>query len=241
VFNAAVGDELHDREPFAKETTQLPHWVVINDQHRIDETEWQTLTRRDGVAGVTFMRLAPQRGSGLEFRTTFYVRATMIRDAGGRFAVPDQMTERTARTIARRMSRWRPDTSARAKAAERSGQVDLFDIVGVGDAAHVDAERLWASTRSGPPYEDNPWGEQWLRIPVGRDEFGNPVYIDFKETHEGGMGHHMVLVGTTGAGKSEFWTTLVLSACLTHSPESLISREPRRRNRLSVCRMWLRR
>ena len=40
----------------------MPHWLVINDQRRIDEAEWQTLTRRDGVAGVTFVRLAPEEG-----------------------------------------------------------------------------------------------------------------------------------------------------------------------------------
>ncbi|KMV22061.1 FtsK/SpoIIIE domain-containing protein [Mycobacterium heckeshornense] len=220
-FNAAVGDELHEREAFSKETTQMPHWVVVNDQRRIDEAEWQTLTRRDGVAGVTFIRVAEEKGTGLEFRSTYYVSPTLIRDAGGRFAVPDQMSELMARTIARRMSRWRPDTTTRTTVAENSGLVDLFEILGIEDPARLDVERLWAPTRSGPPFEENPWGERWLKIPVGRDEFGNPMYVDFKDTHEGGMGYHMVLVGTTGSGKSEFWTTLVLSACLTHSPESL--------------------
>lgn len=67
------------------------------------------------------------------------------------------------------------------------------------------------------------WGERFLRFPVGRDmQTGKPVELDFKETHEfEGMGHHMVIVGTTGSGKSEFLKTLVTSACLTHSPEAL--------------------
>ena len=220
-FNAAVGDELHERGVFAKESSQMPHWLVINDQRRIDEAEWQTLTRRDGVAGVTFMRMAEARGSGLEFRSTYVVSPQLIRDGNGRFAVPDQINERTARTIARRMARWRPDASTRTSVADDTGVVVLAEILGIEDYANLDVERLWAPTRSGPPFQKNPWGERWLKIPYGRDEFGNPVYIDFKETHEGGMGHHMVLVGTTGSGKSEFWTTLILSACLTHSPESL--------------------
>ena len=220
-FNAAVGDELHEREKHAKESSQMPHWLVINDQRRIDEAEWQTLTRRDGVAGVTFMRLAPEKGAGLEFASTYYVNPELISDSSGRFAVPDQINEQTARTIARRMARWRPDAAARSAAVEDGGAVDLFQMLGIVDPAHLDVERLWAPTRSGPPFEENAWGERWLKIPYGRDEFGNTVYIDFKEPHEGGMGHHMVLVGTTGAGKSEFWTTLILAACLTHSPESL--------------------
>ena len=220
-FNAAVGDELHEREKHAKESSQMPHWLVINDQRRIDEAEWQTLTRRDGVAGVTFMRLAPEKGAGLEFGSTYYVNPELISDSSGRFAVPDQINEQTARTIARRMARWRPDATARSAAVEDGGAVDLFQMLGIVDPAHLDVERLWAPTRSGPPFEENVWGERWLKLPYGRDEFGNTVYLDFKEPHEGGMGHHMVLVGTTGAGKSEFWTTLILAACLTHSPESL--------------------
>ncbi|WP_217809332.1 type VII secretion protein EccCb [Mycobacterium simiae] len=46
--------------------------------------------------------------------------------------------------------------------------------------------------------------------------------LDLKETHEfEGMGHHVVVVGTTGSGKSVFLTALITSACLTHSPDSL--------------------
>jgi S-DNA-T family DNA segregation ATPase FtsK/SpoIIIE len=36
------------------------------------------------------------------------------------------------------------------------------------------------------------------------------------------MGHHMVIAGTTGSGKSSFLTTLILSGALTHSPETLV-------------------
>jgi S-DNA-T family DNA segregation ATPase FtsK/SpoIIIE len=221
-FNAVMGDELHDRGGFTKPSTQMPHWLVINDQKRLDETYWQTLTRLDGVAGVTFIRLAAERGTtGLEFRSTYRVSPRMIRDASGPFAVPDQMNVRTARTIARRMAGWRPDAATETVVADEGGAVKLDEMLGITDFANLDTERLWAPTRSGPPFEESPWGDRWLRIPYGRDELGNEVYIDFKEPHEGGMGHHMALVGTTGSGKSEFWCTLLLSACLTHSPESL--------------------
>ena len=149
-FPAAVGDELHERGVFAKESSQMPHWLVINDQRRI-EAEWQTLTRRDGVAGVTFMRMAEARGSGLEFRSTYVVSPQLIRDGNGRFAVPDQINERTARTIARRMARWRPDASTRTSVADDTGVV-VWEILGIEDYANLDVERLWAPTRSGPPF-----------------------------------------------------------------------------------------
>ncbi|GAQ32802.1 type VII secretion protein EccCb [Mycobacterium pseudoshottsii JCM 15466] len=62
-----------------------------------------------------------------------------------------------------------------------------------------------------------------MRFPIGIDpRNGQPVALDLKETHEfDGMGHHVVVVGTTGSGKSVFLTTLITSACLTHSPDSL--------------------
>ncbi|WP_131807604.1 FtsK/SpoIIIE domain-containing protein [Mycolicibacterium wolinskyi] len=221
-FNAAMGEELHNqREKFAKDSTMMPHWLVINDLKSIDQGEWQTVTRADGVAGVTFVRLAAERGEGLEFRATYVVSPELIRYGDSRFAVPDQMSERTARTIARRMARWRPDATVRTTVEETAKTLGLGELLGVEDFARLDTQRLWSPTRSGPRFEDSPWGDQWLRFPIGRDDFGNVVAIDMKEDSDGGDGTALVLVGTTGSGKSEFWTTLILSACLTHSPEML--------------------
>lgn len=223
-MDAAVGAELHqERKSFGeKGGGEVPHWLVINDQSRVS-TEWQTLTRKSGVAGVTFVRLAAEPGSGVGFDngTTIFVGHDMARTKTGPLAVPDQLDEATARAIVRKMARFHPDSQDGITQTDRPKVVDLFDILGLDDAANVDVDRTWAATRSGPPWEENPWGADWLRIPIGVDENGAPVAVDFKETHEGGMGHHMVLVGTTGSGKSQFWTTLVLSAALTHSPESL--------------------
>jgi S-DNA-T family DNA segregation ATPase FtsK/SpoIIIE len=223
-MDAAVGAELHqERKGFGEKSgSAFPHWLVINDQSLVS-TEWQTLTRKGGVAGVTFVRLAAELGSGVGFEngTTLFVTASMVRTQTGPLAVPDQLDEVSARAIARRVARFHPDSQDAVGLIDRPRFVDLFDILGLGDAAAIDVDRAWAATRSGPPWEENPWGTDWLRIPIGLDENGGTVAVDFKETHEGGMGHHMVLVGTTGSGKSQFWTTLVLSAALTHSPESL--------------------
>jgi type VII secretion protein EccCb len=141
---------------------------------------------------------------------------------GARFAVADLLDEASARVIARKLSRFRPDAGSGGPAlSARPETVDLFEILRIADPGDLDVNRLWAPTRSGPPFEKNPWGKDWTRIPIGVDENGATVVVDFKETHEGGMGNAMVLVGTTGSGKSEFFTTLILSACMTHSPESL--------------------
>lgn len=222
-FNGAMVQDLHaSREPFRKnDSSTMPHWLVINDLPRMDEGEWQTITRADGVAGVTFVRLAAERGSGMEFRNTFVVSPDLIEHNGARFAVPDQLEERTARTIARRMSQYRPDASSRTVVDSSSTTVRLTDLLGIEDFAQLDTTTLYAKTRLGPPFEKSAWGQDWLRFPIARDSFGNPVYIDLKEDADGGMGSSMTVIGTSGSGKSEFWTTLLLSAALTHSPEQL--------------------
>lgn len=159
---------------------------------------------------------------------TMFVSENEVRDAAGFFAVPDRMDEASAAAFARKMARFHADEQLSGPASERASKVvDLCEMLGHPDAANIDLERAWAATRSGPPFADDDgmyhWGEQWLRFVVGRDpQTGRNVAVDFKETHEfEGMGHHMVLVGTTGSGKSQFLTTLITSACLTHSPEML--------------------
>ena len=224
-MDAAVGMELHqERKGFGQaEGAVLPHWLVFNDQARVG-AEWETLTRKGGVAGVTFVRLVPETGSGVGFSpdTTLFVTSSEIRDRHGKMAVPDRLEESCARAIARKMARYRPQGPVGANTTTtRPDMIDLFDILDIADAADVDVDRTWAATRSGPPYEDNSWGADWLKVTIGAEDGGAPMVLDFKETHEGGMGHHMILVGTTGAGKSSLLTTLILSAALTHSPETL--------------------
>jgi len=63
-MDAAVGRELHDvRENFGRATDTRPHWLVINDQARLD-SEWDVITRKGsgGVAGVTFVRVVVREG-----------------------------------------------------------------------------------------------------------------------------------------------------------------------------------
>ncbi|MGA8427233.1 MAG: type VII secretion protein EccCb, partial [Candidatus Dormiibacterota bacterium] len=60
-----------------------------------------------------------------------------------------------------------------------------------------------------------------LRVPIGIDEDGDLVELDIKESAQGGMGPHGVLIGATGSGKSELLRTLVLAMATTHSSETL--------------------
>lgn len=63
--------------------------------------------------------------------------------------------------------------------------------------------------------------DSFLRVPIGVDPEMRPVQLDLRESALNGMGPHGLLVGATGAGKSELLRTLVCALALTHSPEAL--------------------
>ncbi|VBA32431.1 ESX-5 secretion system protein EccC5 [Mycobacterium persicum] len=159
---------------------------------------------------------------------TLHVKRDGAYDEAGFFAVPDCLDTASAVAFARKMARYHADSRVmQATATAASKVVDLYEILGHPDAGNIDVTEAWAATRSGPPWPDDNgdlhWGREWLRFPVGVDpRNGQTVALDLKEAHEfDGMGHHVVVVGTTGSGKSVFLTTLITSACLTHSPDSL--------------------
>jgi type VII secretion protein EccCb len=159
---------------------------------------------------------------------TLHIRRNGAYDESGFFAVPDTFDTRAAVAFARKMARYHADSRVtQTSTASAVKIVDLYDILGIHDAGNIDVEQAWAATRLGPPLQDDDgefrWGREWLRFPIGKDpRNGQSVAIDLKETHEfDGMGHHVVVVGTTGSGKSVFLTALIASACLTHSPDSL--------------------
>ncbi|WP_446218858.1 type VII secretion protein EccCb [Micromonospora sp. IBHARD004] len=66
-----------------------------------------------------------------------------------------------------------------------------------------------------------PLGPDYLRVPVGLDNWGRPLLLDLKESAQDGMGPHGLLVGATGSGKSELLRTVVLALAAAHSPDEL--------------------
>jgi S-DNA-T family DNA segregation ATPase FtsK/SpoIIIE len=60
-----------------------------------------------------------------------------------------------------------------------------------------------------------------LQVPIGVTEDGEVVELDLKESAQGGMGPHGLLIGATGSGKSELLRTLIIGLAATHSSEVL--------------------
>ncbi|MGW7365828.1 type VII secretion protein EccCa [Streptomyces sp. NPDC054841] len=87
----------------------------------------------------------------------------------------------------------------------------LTELLGIGDAGSFEPVQMWASR--------TPWDR--LRVPIGVGQDGTPVELDIKESAQGGMGPHGMLIGATGSGKSELLRTLVLALAATHSSEVL--------------------
>jgi len=89
--------------------------------------------------------------------------------------------------------------------------VRLVDLLGVGSAALVEPQRVGAPL----PRPSS------LRVPIGVAADGEQVVLDLKQTAEGGMGPHGMLVGATGSGKSELLRSIVVGLAATHDPERL--------------------
>ncbi|AGL14103.1 type VII secretion protein EccCa [Actinoplanes sp. N902-109] len=89
---------------------------------------------------------------------------------------------------------------------------ELTSLLGIRDANTFDVNTLW---RTRQPQRNR------LTVPIGVTEEGEVIELDLKESAQGGMGPHGLLIGATGSGKSELLRTLVVALAATHSSEIL--------------------
>lgn len=92
-----------------------------------------------------------------------------------------------------------------------SEHVSLSDMLGVPDIAAFDP----AALRRAPD------DRELLSVPIGVTGTGEPLTMDLKESAQGGIGPHGLIVGATGSGKSELLRTLVTGLAMAHAPEHL--------------------
>lgn len=133
------------------------------------------------------------------------------REVRSRLAAPDDLSPTRLRTVARIMARHATRVVGEQPASGLSSVLDLPDLLDIDDLDSFDAREAWRNR----PAADR------LRVPIGVAADGSAIVLDIKESAEGGMGPHGMLIGATGSGKSELLRTLVLALAATHSSETL--------------------
>ncbi|MBE6482634.1 MAG: type VII secretion protein EccCa [Actinomyces ruminicola] len=210
-----------------------PHVLIVVDGGRLPDTS--PLGSTAGVRGVTVVNLPTEWGlltSPTTVRLMLYpsqpggagesgVSASVSMEMVilGNDPVPlvaDTLDAATAEAVTRRLAARFTEVGEDSVAvpvgiSDPKRSADLLELLGLGDVRDVDPERCWTPRL----------GDDRLRVPFGVTPEGTPVVLDIKESAQGGMGPHGLLVGATGSGKSEVLRTLVLALALTHSPDQL--------------------
>ncbi|MFS8099752.1 type VII secretion protein EccCa [Lentzea alba] len=132
------------------------------------------------------------------------------KEVAGDLGRPDGIGINTATALAMRLAPFRVGAPRRS-AEPMAANFDLTALLGIKDIQTHDVEGGWSARRPGGR----------LRVPLGVGPTGAPVDLDIKESAQGGMGPHGMLIGATGSGKSELLRTMVLALALTHSSEIL--------------------
>ncbi|MEU9397852.1 type VII secretion protein EccCa [Streptomyces sp. NPDC048324] len=124
---------------------------------------------------------------------------------------PDRMGPAAARSLAALLAPYRLSL-ATDSTEPLSSEIQLATLLGIPDLHRHDPAAYWQGRTA---------AADRLRVPIAVGADGSPVELDIKESAQGGMGPHGMLIGATGSGKSELLRTLVLGLALTHSSETL--------------------
>ncbi|MFZ0907186.1 MAG: type VII secretion protein EccCa, partial [Mycobacterium sp.] len=124
----------------------------------------------------------------------------------------DQLGAQDAGHLARRLSRWDSNPTHSGLQSTATRGATFTTLLGIPDASRLDVPTMWA-----PRNRDDE-----LRVPIGVTATGEPLIFDLKDEAEGGMGPHGLMIGMTGAGKSQTLMSILLALLTTHSAERLI-------------------
>lgn len=198
-------------EPGATPSPAEPFIVVVSDGAAC--VPEQALLRTVGMRNAVLVDVT---ATGEEpYGLVLHVEPELMRVAGGQKTVlgrPDTLSRNRALNLARLLAPFRTPGAGSVDASEPlKSSFDLTQLLNIGDPRTYDVHSLW---RRG-----NRWGN--LLVPIGLGAEGQVVALDLKESAQGGMGPHGVLIGATGSGKSELLRTLVIGLAATHSSETL--------------------
>jgi DNA segregation ATPase FtsK/SpoIIIE, S-DNA-T family len=220
-LEAMIGAELAARPQFSPgRSAALPfHVVIVDGGEGITDSRLGT----DGIEGAVMIDLTPGAASApgtatapaLRMNVTSGGTDLLSRDRTGAetrspIGMPDTMSLTEADAFARQLAPLRPGAGGPAD-DPLAADTTLTSLLGIASPLMLDVPVLW---RPRPP-------RNRLRVPIGSDAEGQPVELDIKESAQGGMGPHGLVIGATGSGKSELLRTLVLGLALTHPSDVL--------------------
>ncbi|TQS40628.1 type VII secretion protein EccCa [Cryptosporangium phraense] len=220
VLISRLGEEFGARaryESGAMPTRDEPYVVIVLDG--------VVVPRESRLAGAGFQNAVVLDVSGAlpigPGRTTLRLDVTPTRVQAVRFdrvgteirqelGDPDTLAIPKASALARLMAPYRLGVTTEI-VEPMVTNFDLGTLLNVPDVGTFEARRTWLTGLS----------PDRLRVPIGIAEDGRRIELDIKESAQGGMGPHGLLIGATGSGKSELLRTLVLALAMTHSSEIL--------------------
>jgi len=218
-IEAMFGETLTSRQRFGIDgAVDGPHVIIVLDGGRVAA---EAQLANSLVQGVTVLDLGAVLGADpangvlrLELgddSLTMIGRETNGADKRTVLGVADTLMAVEAEALARRMTPLRISAATTEAEDALSADLTLPDLLRLGDPYLIDTDVTW---RPRAPRDR-------LRVPIGVGIGGQPVDLDIKESAQGGMGPHGLVIGATGSGKSELLRTLVLGLALTHSSETL--------------------
>jgi S-DNA-T family DNA segregation ATPase FtsK/SpoIIIE len=191
-----------------------PHLVVVFDGG--DSAGSDHLMSGGGVEGVTVLDLTIPPPRALE-RSSVVLEAaadgalsSLTTEGATEIGRADHASVECVEGLARQLA---PLRLTRGGPGDQplTAELGLAELLDIGDPYLFDPAGTWVQR----PSRDR------LRVRLGIRTDGTPIELDLKESAQDGMGPHGLLIGATGAGKSELLRTLVLALAVTHPPNVL--------------------
>ncbi|MFD8260548.1 type VII secretion protein EccCa [Streptomyces griseoluteus] len=215
-----LGPEFAERpgfDPDARPGRDEPYTVVVLDGVTVPEGHrWEGHGYRNALVLDVSGALRWRPGRNTLRLTVGPGRVSLVRTDRSRkersvpLGLPDRLGLFGAESLARLLAPRRMSLGTDI-AQPLDADVELTTLLGIPDLHRHDPKTLF----------ERHIGAGRLRVPIAVGVDGRPVELDIKESAQGGMGPHGMLIGATGSGKSELLRTLVLGLALTNSSETL--------------------